>query len=78
MLEYSCYSKVRNRNLSVSFEIPVAEAKVVMDVWCFDMVETFQDKLLCMGKGPIAELTKTYPIMSTSNPKTYLHLHRFA
>ena len=65
MLEYSCYSKVRNENLPVSLEIPVAEPKVVMNVWYFDMVEIFWDKLLCAGKGPIAELTKPYPNMST-------------
>jgi len=59
MLEYSCYSKVRNGNLPVSFEIPVAEVKVAMDVLYFDMAETFWDKLLCMGKGPITELMKT-------------------
>ena len=29
----------------------------------FDMVETFWDKLLCTGKDPIAELTKSYPNM---------------
>ena len=41
--------------------MPVAEPKVAMDVHYFDMIETFQDKLLCVGKGPIAELMKPYP-----------------
>src|ERR1700733_12469682 len=37
MSEYSCYSKVRNENLPVSFEIPVAEPKVVTDVRYFEI-----------------------------------------
>ena len=32
----------------------MAEPKVAMDVCYFDMIETFWDKLLCTGKGPIA------------------------
>jgi hypothetical protein len=70
MLEYFCYVKGRNGNLPVSFEIPVAEAKVATDVWYFDMVETFRDKLLCAGKGPVAELTKPYPISKSSDAES--------
>ena len=33
------------------------------------MVETFRDKLLCTGKGPIAELTKPYPNMFVWRPR---------
>ena len=56
----NCYEFAPQLIMLISIIIlPVPEAKVGTDVLYFDMVEAFRDKLLCVGKGHMADLMKT-------------------